>query len=80
MAQHPTFQQMLKYTFAGTKETVKKSTEEFIAKTGVDELIVVSNMYNHEDRVKSYRLFSEIMHEINSQEKFALNHPAKMPS
>lgn len=74
MAQHPTFQQMLKYTFAGTRETVKKSTEDFLARTGVDELIVVSNMYNHEDRIKSYRVFSEIMHEINNKKDLVPNH------
>ena len=68
MAQHPTFQQMLKYTFAGTKERVKESTEEFLAKTGVNELIIVSNMYDQDDRVKSYKLFSEIMNEINAKD------------
>ncbi len=76
MAQHPTFQQMLKYTFSESKETVKKNTEDFLAKTGVNESIVVSNMHNHKDRVKSYRLFSEIMHEINSKDNFAPNHLA----
>ena len=74
MAEHPTFQQMLKYTFAGTRDTVKKNTEDFLSKTGVNELIVVSNMYDHDDRVKSYKLFSEIMHEINSGKELEPNH------
>ena len=74
MAEHPTFQQMLKYTFAGTRDTVKKNTEDFLTKTGVNELIVVSNMYDHDDRVKSYKLFSEIMHEINSGKELKPNH------
>ena len=76
MAQHPSFQQMLKYTFAGTRETVKKSTEDFLERTGVNELIVVSNMYNHVDRVESYRIFSDIMHEINSKKDLVSNHLA----
>lgn len=61
LTQHPSFQRMLKYTFVGTKEQVKIQTEEFIDATKVDELMVVSHMYSTEDRIKSIRLFSEIM-------------------
>ena len=39
--------------------------ERGVAETGVDELIAVSTMYNIEDRIKSARLFAEIMNEIN---------------
>lgn len=74
MAQHPTFQAMLKYTFTGTKETVKRNTEEFLTKTGVDELIVVTNIFDHHDRIKSYKLFSEIMQEINTQMDLTTDH------
>ena len=61
--QHPALQQMMKYSFVGNKETVKTKTEEFLQKTGVNELMVVSHIYHPEDRVNSYRLFSEIMKE-----------------
>lgn len=63
--QHPTVQQMLKYTFVGDKEKVKRETETFLAQTGVDELMVVSNMYSAQDRTRSYEIFAEIMQEIN---------------
>lgn len=63
---HPNVQQMLKYTFVGSKELVKKETEAFIAQTGVQELMVVSNMYGQEDRLKSYSIFSEIMQELGT--------------
>ena len=46
------------------KETVKKKTEDFLTQSGVNEIMAVSNIYDHEDRVKSYRIFSEIMKEI----------------
>lgn len=62
---HPALNQMLKYSFVGNKGTVKKQIEEFIEQTQVDELIVVSTMYNSEDRLKSTRLFAEVMREIN---------------
>ncbi|MFZ6053428.1 LLM class flavin-dependent oxidoreductase [Halocola ammonii] len=61
---NPAFQRMLKYAFVGSKETVKKQTEEFFEKTGVDEVIVASHIYNHEERVKSYEIFSEVMGEL----------------
>lgn len=61
IASHPALQQMLKYSFVGSKETVRRKTKEFIEETGANELMVVSHIYNHEDRVKSFRIFSEIM-------------------
>ncbi|GAB3812458.1 hypothetical protein GCM10028895_03480 [Pontibacter rugosus] len=63
VAAHPAFQSMLKYAFVGSKETVKKQTEDFLQSTGVNEIMVVSHVYHHEDRVNSYRIFSEIMQE-----------------
>ena len=62
---HPTVQQMLKYTFVGSKETVRQKISGFLQKTGVNELMVVTNTYDHADRLKSYRLFAEIMEEMN---------------
>ena len=64
LLENPALQQMLKYSFADNKETVKKKTEDFLTQTGVNEIMAVSNIYDHEDRVKSYRIFSEIMKEI----------------
>lgn len=66
---HPALNQMLKYTFAGSKQTVKAKLQTFLAETGVDELITVSTMYHIEDRLKSTRLFAEIMQEINMESK-----------
>lgn len=64
---HPAVRQMLKYAFVGNKEKVKEQTADFLAKTGVNELIAVTNIYNAQDRINSYRYFAEIMHEINGQ-------------
>ncbi|HWJ25220.1 MAG TPA: hypothetical protein VNS32_01690, partial [Flavisolibacter sp.] len=63
--QHPAVYQMLKYSFVGSKQIVKNQIQAFLAETGVDELIAVSNMYDINDRIKSFRLFAEIMMEIN---------------
>jgi luciferase family oxidoreductase group 1 len=63
--QHPALNQMLRCTFYGTKLTVKKQLQQFLQETGVDELISVAPMYSLDDRLKSIRLFAEIMEEIN---------------
>jgi luciferase family oxidoreductase group 1 len=63
--QNPTLNQMLKYSFVGSKETVKNKVKTFLNQSGVNEIIAVSAMYNLEDRLKSARLFAEIMMEIN---------------
>ena len=62
---HPAVHQMLKYSFVGSKQTVRKQVSAFLDQTGVDELIVVSAMYDLQDRLKSVRLFAEIMQELN---------------
>ena len=65
IAQHPAVNQMLRYSFVGSKATVKTQLKTFLTQTGVDELIAVSAMYDINDRIKSAQLFAEIMNEIN---------------
>lgn len=68
MIQHnPAVREMLKYSFVGRKEAVAKQLDKFLLETGVDELMVVSNMHAHNDRVTSYQILSEIIDERNSQ-------------
>lgn len=64
LAEHEAFQRMLKYAFVGSKETVREKTEDFIKKTGINEIMVASHIFDHEDRVRSYEIFAEIMQEI----------------
>lgn len=66
--QHPSLYQMLKYSFVGNKETVKEQTKAFLKETQVDELIVVSTIYDIKDRIKSTELFAEVMKDINETE------------
>lgn len=51
---------MMQFTFVGSKETVAKKLDTFINDTGVDELIVVSHIFEHEKRLRSYELLSQI--------------------
>ncbi|RKS53081.1 luciferase family oxidoreductase group 1 [Gillisia mitskevichiae] len=63
--QHPQIHQMLKYSFIGSKATVKAQVKEFMEQTKADELIAVTNIYDVNDRIRSYELFAEIMQELN---------------
>jgi alkanesulfonate monooxygenase SsuD/methylene tetrahydromethanopterin reductase-like flavin-dependent oxidoreductase (luciferase family) len=65
---HPSLHQMLKYSFVGTREKVKEQTKAFLKETQVDELIMVSTIYDISDRIKSVKLFGEVMKEINGVE------------
>ena len=58
---HPGFQRMLKYAFIGDPETIKEKTQAFLQETGVNEVMAVSHIYNHQDRLRSFEIFSEIM-------------------
>ena len=65
--QQPAVQQMSKYAFIGSKETVKKKVKAFIDSTGVDELMVATHVFDVKDRIKSVSLFAEMMDEMNSE-------------
>ena len=65
----PAVQQMTKYAFIGSKETVKKKVQAFIELTQVDEIIVATHVFDALDRIKSYIAFAEIMREINAESK-----------
>lgn len=62
--EHPQVHQMLKHSFIGSKATVKAQVKMFLEETQADELIAVTNIYDIEDRIKSYQLFAEIMQEL----------------
>ncbi|MEL0650450.1 LLM class flavin-dependent oxidoreductase [Algibacter sp. TI.3.09] len=62
---NPQVHQMLKYSFVGSKATVKAQVKTFMEQTQADEIIAVTNIYDVQDRIRSYELFSEIMKELN---------------
>ncbi len=64
LSRHPAVRQMMKYSFIGSKASVKIQIQEFLEQTRADELIAVSHMYDAKDRIKSYKWFAEIMKEI----------------
>lgn len=65
LAENPAVQRMMKYAFFGSQQTVEEKTKNFIEQTAVDEVIVGSHIFDHQDRVHSYELFAEVMKNIN---------------
>ncbi|TVZ51399.1 LLM class flavin-dependent oxidoreductase [Dokdonia sp. Hel_I_53] len=69
LLKHPQVAQMLRYSFVGTKESVAPQLHQFIQDTQVDELIAVTNIYDTEDRKKSYADFAALINAYNKQGK-----------
>ena len=51
---------MMKYAVYGSPATVRRGLEEFIELTGADELMVVSAIYDHAARLRSYEILSKL--------------------
>jgi len=51
---------MLKYSIVGSRETVRRGLEEFVALTNADELMIVTSVYDHAARVRSYEIVAEV--------------------
>ena len=45
----------------GSPETVRAGVTELVERTGVDELMVVTNTHDGADRLRSYRLLAEAL-------------------
>ena len=52
--------QPTRVSFVGAPETVARQMKEFIARTAADELIVVSHIYDHAARLRSYEIASGV--------------------
>lgn len=53
--------QMLTYSFIGGPEKLKAEMQAFVAKTQVDEVMATSHIYNHQDKLNSYKIFAEVL-------------------
>jgi luciferase family oxidoreductase group 1 len=51
--------EMLRYSFVGTPDTVRQGLRHFVEQTGVDEVIVVSSIYEHKARLRSYEILAD---------------------
>jgi hypothetical protein len=63
LREHPAMQSFLKYSFIGSRETVKQKISAFLEATRVSELMISTNLFRLEDRLRSYEITAEIMRE-----------------
>jgi luciferase family oxidoreductase group 1 len=48
-------------SLVGSPDTVRRGLEQFIARTGPDEIMIVSHIYDHAARVRSYEIAAGLM-------------------
>jgi alkanesulfonate monooxygenase SsuD/methylene tetrahydromethanopterin reductase-like flavin-dependent oxidoreductase (luciferase family) len=56
----------------GSDETVKAGLEKLVSETGADEVIAVTDTYEHADRLDSYRRVADIAATIASKPAVAI--------
>ena len=55
--------QMLERSITGSRESVAAGIERLVSETGADELMVVSDVYDHAARLRSFELIAETQDE-----------------
>ncbi|MFL5814091.1 MAG: LLM class flavin-dependent oxidoreductase [Bdellovibrionia bacterium] len=58
--EHSILDQALSCTAMGSPKTVRAKMDEFITRTGADELMITSHIFDHTARVRSFELIAEI--------------------
>ncbi len=60
----PRARMMLEHSLAcsivGSPETIRRGLDEFIARTGADELMVTAQIFDHRARLRSYEILAEV--------------------
>ena len=51
---------MLKYSIVGSRETVRRELAKFLELTQAEELMIVTSIYDHTARVRSYEIIAEL--------------------
>lgn len=49
--------------FIGTPKQVKKQILDFAKATGTDEIMIISTIHGHEERMRSYELIAEVFNQ-----------------
>ncbi|MBB6123477.1 LLM class flavin-dependent oxidoreductase [Sphingobium subterraneum] len=58
----------LERTIVGSFDTVKRGMAALLAETGADELIIVSDVFDHDLRKRSYTMIAEAAHALEADE------------
>jgi luciferase family oxidoreductase group 1 len=61
----------LQAAIVGSNATVKQGLDRLVSESGADEVIVVTDTYEHEDRLQSYRRVAEIAAKLEAKPTIA---------
>lgn len=58
--------QMLQLSFIGSPQTIKTKIKDFVEKTRMNEIMIISNIFDQNAKLHSYKLFADVMKEIGT--------------
>ena len=56
--------QMLELSIVGSRQTVAEGIDRLVAETGADELMILSDVYDHAERLRSFELIAEAQNAV----------------
>ena len=59
---------VLSCTAVGSPETVSRQLQDFMARTGADELMITSQIFEHTQRLRSYEITAEVRQALTRAE------------
>lgn len=66
MQEAAALQHMMQYTFIGSKDTIQSGLESFVQQHQIDELMITTNLYDHEKRLHSFELTAAAIQSFRS--------------
>jgi luciferase family oxidoreductase group 1 len=61
---------MTSIAMVGAPDTVRDGLSEFVALTRADEIMVVSHIYDHRKRVRSYEIAADVRHSVVAHQRY----------
>jgi alkanesulfonate monooxygenase SsuD/methylene tetrahydromethanopterin reductase-like flavin-dependent oxidoreductase (luciferase family) len=71
-AERAAVEERLRRAIVGSKATVAAGLQSLVSEVGADEIIVVTDTYEHADRLRSYQLVAEIARTIEAPSSVAV--------
>jgi alkanesulfonate monooxygenase SsuD/methylene tetrahydromethanopterin reductase-like flavin-dependent oxidoreductase (luciferase family) len=59
-AENALLDSVLSCSAVGSRDTVKAKVQEFVDRTGADELMITSQVFDHQARLRSYEILAEL--------------------
>lgn len=59
---------MLRYAIVGSPETVREGLGRLVAETGADEIMVVSSVFDHAARIRSYEILMDVARSLPTRD------------